>query len=656
MRLPGNNLCLPLLALSVVLTAALYWPGLQGGFFFDDEVNILLVEQLRLDELSWSALWQATGGGIAGPLGRPISQLSFALNYYFSGFAPFAFKLTNLVIHCLNGILVFLIARRLLVDTKQQGTAARESLLPLLVATIWLVHPIQLTSVLYVVQRMTSLSALFLLLALLLHLQARSTESRSTVRIVIAFLAWFVLWPLSVLSKESGVLFVGYVSAYELLIRRAAANGLDAFGRAVLVATVAGAAAIVIYLLTPAGEWLMAGYANRDFSLAERLFTEARVLWRYLGLIVVPRLEAFALYHDYIAVSRSLLSPATTLPSILGIVTLVLAFLWARVRYPLLAFGIAWFLVGHSLESTVLPLELAHEHRNYIALFGVVLVPTAIFRSLYAKYPQPLAWNALVLGILLFCVLVTAMRSHQYGDEIRRTQIEAQHHPDSSQANYQAGLAIVRLIKIEDSSSPTYFFARRHYEFATELDENSKYGLLGLIHLNCLVGQDVESRWVELMITRIARTPFAHGDRSLFHGIKEMAIAGNLCLEDSQLHRIFDAKLADSSAPGNLRAALHSWLADYLVLRMHDFKGARIELGRALELVPNHPGNLLKLTQVFILEGNDKEALRELQKLNRLSLFGPDRRMFDDLAGCLRDDGKRCSLIEAADKALLESK
>ena len=654
-RLTGELSVSMLFALALGLTVAIYWSGLQGAFFFDDAVNILMVEQVRLQELSWSALRLATEGGVAGPLGRPVSQLSFALNHYFSGFDAFAYKLTNLVIHCLNGVLIFLIARRILAELDGDRTRANESLLPLIAAVIWLVHPIQLTSVLYVVQRMTSLSALFLLFAFLLHLHARDTGSRLPVRIFLALSAWFVLWPLSVLSKESGVLFVGYVAVYELFLRRAAANRLDAFGRLVLVATVAGAVSIVIYLVIPAGQWLIAGYAVRDFSLSERLLTEARVIWRYIGLIAYPRLDAFALYHDYIPISRSMFSPATTLPSVLGVVFLGLVCLWTRIRYPLIAFGIAWFLVGHSLESTVLPLEIAHEHRNYIALFGFVIGAIGVFRSLHSRYSQPLVWGVLVVGVLLFSVLITAMRSHQFGDEIRRTQIEAQHHPASSQANYEAALTIVRTYNLEDGNSPTYFFARRHYEIATELDETSKHGLVGLIHLNCLVRRDVEPQWLELLVDRIARVPFTYGDQSLFHGIKEMAIAGNLCLDEDQVRRIFHAKLADSSAPARVRARLHSWFADYLVLRMKDLEGARGELGKALELVPNHPGNLLKLTQIFILEGDKTEAMRQLQKLNRSALSGPDRRMFDELAGCLHDDGKRCALIEAASMPRVEA-
>ena len=96
------------------LLIALYWPGLQGGFFFDDGPSILLAEGVRLESMSIDAIHQALASGGSGPSGRPVAQLSFATNYYFSGFDPFAFKATNLVIHLTCGFLVFSLARRLL--------------------------------------------------------------------------------------------------------------------------------------------------------------------------------------------------------------------------------------------------------------------------------------------------------------------------------------------------------------------------------------------------------------------------------------------------------------------------------------------------------------------------------------------------------------
>ncbi|HEY8908086.1 MAG TPA: pilus assembly protein PilF, partial [Rhodoferax sp.] len=317
----------------MLILLSFYWPGLHGGFFFDDEPNILLVKGIQIASLSPDALFQAWSSGGAGPSGRPIAQLSFALNYFFSGFNPFAFKATNLAIHLINGLWVFAIARLLL--TAAQPLARPRHLLMAsgLVAVLWLLHPIQLLPVLHVVQRMTSLSALFLLAAFWLHIQARTRGGFKG--FLMLWPAWLLLWPLSFLSKETGVLFPAFVLAWELILHRSSQGRLDRFAR--VFATLMGicAVAVVAYMLSPRAQWLWAGFEMRPFSLPERLLTEGRVLWFYLGLMVLPQLEAFGLYHDDIAVSTGWLTPWTTLPALLGLAALVWLAWWLRRRAPL---------------------------------------------------------------------------------------------------------------------------------------------------------------------------------------------------------------------------------------------------------------------------------------------------------------------------------
>ncbi|UUZ69992.1 hypothetical protein LP416_12695 [Polaromonas sp. P2-4] len=144
-----------------VLLVGIYWPGLQGGFFFDDGPSILQAEGVRLQTLSLESIQQALLSGGSGPSGRPVAQLSFALNHYFSGFDSFAFKATNLAVHLACGVLVFALARRLLSAARPLAKPHNILIASGAVTALWLLHPIQLLPVLHVVQRMTSLSAFF---------------------------------------------------------------------------------------------------------------------------------------------------------------------------------------------------------------------------------------------------------------------------------------------------------------------------------------------------------------------------------------------------------------------------------------------------------------------------------------------------------------
>lgn len=234
------------------------------------------------------------------------------------------------------------------------------------------------------------------------------------------------------------------------------------------------------------------------------------MLWLYLGLILLPRLEAFGLHHDDVAVSTGLFEPWTTLPAWAALAGLVWLAWRLRAKAPMASFGIVWFLVGHLLESTVLPLELVHEHRNYVPLFGVLLaLSAALPQALAAPGPRRTLGLTLAAMALGYCGFVTALRARQLGDETRRSQIEVQHHPEESpRAHYEAGRAVAMLDQSADAEGPTYFFARTHFERAGDLDPGFKLGWLGLMHLNCRAGKPAEAGWSEALGRRLRETPF----------------------------------------------------------------------------------------------------------------------------------------------------
>lgn len=614
---------------------AIYWPGLQGAFFFDDGPSILLAPGVRLEALSWESIGQAWFSGAAGPSGRPIAQLSFALNYYFSGFSPFAFKATNLAIHGVCGLLVFGLTQRLLKATQPPASSKNVLIASGLVSAVWLLHPIQLLPVLHVVQRMTSLSALFLLAAMLLHIHGRERGARAGVAWLT--LAWGLLWPFSFFSKETGALFPIFALAWELTVRRSMAGRLDRFARVFAALSALVLLAGLAYALSPRAHWLWSGYELRGFSLIERVLTEGRVLWIYLGLIFAPRLQAFGLYHDDIALSTDLLAPWTTLPALLGLAGLVWLTWRFRVRAPLLALGIAWFLIGHALESTVLPLEIAHEHRNYLPLFGATLVAGwALLQVLqWRKGYQSLALGVASTALAAVTVL-TALRAYPYGDEVHRTLIEAGHHPLSPRAQSEAAVALDNLPQAAIPHSEIYELARQHYEQALALDPGFKMGGLGLIHLNCKAGLPPEPVEIKELMHRLRETPFAPGDQTVLYNVKEMAISGTPCLSRPEVDGLFDAAQANPSVTPEVQAILHSWHADYLWLHARDMVAARSALGQSLKLNPGNLSNRLKWAQLLLISGELTHARQLLLDLRAENFSAEERKTINELLGAFK--------------------
>ena len=423
-----------------LLVLLIYLPGLPGMFVFDDISNIVQNPALHIRELGPSDLLQAMLSSPGGGLMRPLSMLSFALDYYFWGLSPPAFKLTNIFIHIACGLSLGLVARELLMARAEDARDAlprREiAWLSLGVALLWCVHPLDLTAVLYAVQRDTALATLFSALGVLAYLTGRRHERQGQGG---NWLIWF--WtPLATLAgmlcKENAALVPVFLLLIEWTVLGFRGHGgrisrsSQAFFGAFLLLPGIGVAALV--LLHPAT--LFASYAGRDYGMAQRLLSEARILLDYLRWAVLPDLGQLGLFHDDIAVSRGLLEPASTLASCLGIALLLGVAVAVRKRLPLLSLGILWFFAGHLVESTVLPLELAFEHRNYLPLFGLIFGIAATLYTLARRRGEGrLVVAMLVIGTVAMAA-ATAVRASDWGDELSFARSEARHHPQSPRA------------------------------------------------------------------------------------------------------------------------------------------------------------------------------------------------------------------------------
>src|SRR5690606_31532083 len=194
-------------------------------------------------------------------------------------------------------------------------------------------------------------------------------------------------------------------------------------------------------------DWLHLAYATRAFSLEERLLTEARVLWFYVAQIVVPNFAAFGIYLDGIPVSKNLFAPPSTIISLLGWAVAIAALFFWRLRQPVLWMGMAWFLAGHSLESTFLPLEIAYEHRNYAPsvglIFGIGFFVASCLQKLKLDHKK-IAFTLVAVIPLLMLALFTWLRAQQLGDPLVGPQIEASRHPLSARANYAAAATLMQ--------------------------------------------------------------------------------------------------------------------------------------------------------------------------------------------------------------------
>ena len=547
----------------LAITVACYLPGLTGHFIFDDGVNIRINPFLKITNLDFSTLWQAAFSGGAGLLKRPLSMASFAVNYYVAGMDAYYFKLVNLGIHLLNGVLVFALARLLLgLHLRIRGAADDNaaSWVAIAVAALWLLHPFNLTGVLYVVQRMTSLSALFTLAGLILYLHGRKSlldGKRSGLAAIIA--AIFIFTPLAALCKENGVLLPLLILVTEATLLRWSAP--DHESRRILAAIVGLSVAVPLlfglFYVLKNPDLILGGYAWRDFSLTERLMTEARVLWFYLNMIVLPGMGEMGLHHDDILISRSLFSPWTTLPAIAGLLLLAAGAFALRNRQPLLAFGIAFFFVGHAMESTIIPLELAFEHRNYLPMFGILL-PLAYYALDSRLHVSSVRVRriAFLLLVILFAGL-TASRAHQWGDTLQMRTLEVERHPRSVRAHTDLAALYNHLPPTSNEDAiDLYNKALFHYRQAADNAPTSISGLLGMLAVNAQRRLPLDEALLAELEQRLATVPFGPPNKNSLIGAARDIASGYFVVNAETVERLYRAALSNPLLTANHRSQI----------------------------------------------------------------------------------------------------
>lgn len=431
--MPEKQLPVILLICISFLTVTLYWAGLHGPLLLDDFPQ--LSPLLDAGDVGFFDLYQRYMISESGPLGRPVSMFTFIVNASISGSDIWLWKLTNLIIHVFNGLLAYLVFFTLVRYSNQALSRVHAMWIALIPASIWLIHPINVSTVLYTVQRMAQLSALFCLSGILAFSWAR-------IRMIQGFSGWvpgmlfafLVCFPLAIFSKENAFLFPGYLLILEIFIFRMRGFYLGNYWDAIdgYVLLILFACFFYIFGSSELYKSALAGYEIRDYDLWQRLLTQFRVLIQYLNQIFLPSLDAFGFYHDDIDVSISLLHPPTTLVSILLIVGLLSVAWVMRRKAPLISAGIFFFFFGHSLESSVFALEMMYEHRNYLPLVGICLMIAGLVLRCSRNFK---AW-----GIAGGCmVLALSWQTHARVEIWSSAQNFYRHayatHPDSKRVN-----------------------------------------------------------------------------------------------------------------------------------------------------------------------------------------------------------------------------
>ncbi len=365
-----------------VVILSVYSNTFDASWHYDDEPNIIKNRPLHLTELTWPRIKQTffADWHESGRLYRPVACLSLALNYYIGRTEVSGYHLVNLGVHFLSSLFLFLFIYNTLTLPLLNARYGQSAYFIALLATVlWAISPVQTQAVTYVVQRMTSMAGMFYIMAMYFYLKARTSRVRSSR--VIHYLICIVCGALAFGSKENSITLPVSILLFDLFM----IQGLTK--RAILRSSIIGLAVFLFCLslaLLLKGPTLFnpyklaASFQNRGFTFTmfERLLTEPRVVLFYVSLLFYPMPYRLCLAHD-ISISKGLLEPPTTLIAILALLAILGLAISKSKRWPLVAYCILFFFINHAIESTILPLELVFEHRNYVPSM-LFFVPIAI--------------------------------------------------------------------------------------------------------------------------------------------------------------------------------------------------------------------------------------------------------------------------------------
>lgn len=498
---PLRNLAAVVLgALVLMLSAWVYWPGQTGPALLDDASSILVIGDLKSQpELAWDYI----RGDNSGPLGRPVSMASFVLEKLFLDGSLATSKRVNILLHLCNGALVIWLFWLLFRFLGTPGYRA----LALALGAAWLLSPLYVSTVLYVVQRMAMLSTTFMLGSCICYVYWREHLRAGVFSVsLLGLLAVLVL--LAVFAKENAVVVIPVLLLLEALwFQFAGVNGkpIRWLQRTTLGLIATGGLTVLVFIVADY-DGLAAAFRRRYFTLDERLLTQSRILWDYVGQLFSPEVLRMGLYHDDVVVSTSLDAPPTTRLAVmawLGVLALfAAAMFWQWGRY--LALGVAWFLVGHSIESTVLPLELYFEHRNYFPAIGLLLLVGVVFAALVRQWPQVRA--PLLVYLACYALWLASLTGSQ-------VQIWSSHpllilnnlnaHPNSYRANADMAVQMANLGQFEAAQD----YSARAFALSVAGERSGDHDIRDLA-LACIAEQPVEPEQIRRLGLENPARPF----------------------------------------------------------------------------------------------------------------------------------------------------
>jgi len=397
-------------------------------FVFDDKNIIVENKSIQNNEIFKNVLQS-----------RYIGLVSFALNYKINGFNTTGYHIVNISIHIINALLVYEIFLLIILLINNERLLNQRYRISLFIAALFLVHPLQTQAVTYIVQRFTSLSALFVLISILTFIKFRAVKPAKYYLFAISLFAALLAFK----TKENTAALPLMLGAIEWQLFR---QSSDSIRKRIYYLI----PYCILFLVIPLSfinmhkplsdlpaEVIEKSYESPDISRSDYFLTEMRVIVTYLRLLVVPVKQSV----DYPFVLSGWPIDSKTFLSFLFLAFLLGTGLWMHRRYMLVSLGIVWFFIFLLVESSIIPIaDVIFEHRVYLSSIGfIAAVVGAGFYLVKPSYIKIII--LLVIAATHVLAIAAYKRNHVWSDDITLWKDALSKYPTNQRAYLNLGSA-----------------------------------------------------------------------------------------------------------------------------------------------------------------------------------------------------------------------
>ncbi|MFQ5455772.1 MAG: tetratricopeptide repeat protein [Nitrospirota bacterium] len=458
-----------LLAFITIVIVLIYSNTLQNEFQFDDTSNIVENTYIHIKSLSLPVLKDAAFNEAA--YRRPVTNVTFALNYYFGELDVFGYHLVNIIIHIITSITIYLFLYNML-KIVVYSSPYKPFWIALIATLLWATSPVQTQAVTYIVQRATSMATMFYMLSLLCYIKGRGrvgVRSKGRLDGLLSSGCWllaslffaFLAFGTKEISATLPLIIILYEIYFFAKFSPVAVKKISLyFGIMLILFTMAG----LLYIGTVTDGGIIESITSlikersiegEEFTSVERLMTEFRVVIHYITLLVLPLPSRLRLIYKF-TVSHSLFDPISTFICLSLIIGIIGYAIHISRRRPVISFFILWFFINLAIESTVIRLWLVFEHRLYLPSIGFfVIIAIGIVKlmdivkssrkSSIHNYLLPTTYYCFLIGIIFFQSVWTYERNFVWRNGLTLWSDNVIKSPDSSYANNNLGAEYGRM-------------------------------------------------------------------------------------------------------------------------------------------------------------------------------------------------------------------